>query len=80
MPTSPRSRPIDPQTQAADPVIMGHNENNEWYSGLLDEIALLKVALSKDNLKTIINKGLENALAVRPSGKLAQTWASIKAQ
>lgn len=66
-------------TKVADPVIMGHNENNEWYSGLLDEVAILNVALNKDDIKTIMNKGLEDALAIDRSGKLATTWASIKA-
>ncbi len=66
--------------QAADPVIMGHNENNEWYSGLLDEVAIFSVALTEDDIKNIMKKGLESAFAVFAAGKLATTWASIKAQ
>jgi hypothetical protein len=64
--------------QTADPVIMGHNENNEWYSGLLDEVAIFNAALNQNDIQTIMNKGLENALTVDLSGKLAITWANIK--
>jgi hypothetical protein len=60
------------------PVIIGHNENNEWYSGLLDEVAIFNAALNQNDIQTIMNKGLEKALTVDLSGKLAITWANIK--
>ena len=65
-------------TKAADPVIMATNSRPEWYSGLLDEVAIFNVGLSKDELKSIMNKGLEDALAIDLSGTLTTTWASIK--
>lgn len=64
--------------QVADPVIMGTNARPEWYSGLLDEVAIFNVALNKDDIKTIMNKGLEEGLAIDLSGTLTTTWASIK--
>jgi hypothetical protein len=65
-------------TKVADPVIMGTNSRPEWYSGLLDEVAILNIALPQDDLQTIINKGLEDALAVDLSGTLTTTWSLIK--
>jgi len=63
----------------ANPVVMGHNgKNGEWYSGLIDEVAIFNVALTKDDIKTIMTKGLEGATAVSPSGKLTTTWGNIK--
>lgn len=46
--------------------------------GAIDEVAIFKVALSEDDIKSIMNEGLVQALAVGPSGKLATTWASVK--
>ena len=38
----------------------------------------LTMVLSEDDIKTIMDDGLEGALAVSPSDKLATTWADIK--
>ena len=46
--------------------------------GSIDEVGLFNIALSEDDIKTIMNKGLSGATAVSPSGKLASTWADIK--
>ena len=49
--------------------------------GAIDEAAILRVALSKDNIKDIMSNGLAKALgttAVEPSSKLTTTWSSIK--
>ena len=64
----------------ATPVVMGHNgKNGEWYSGLLDEVAIFNVGLSKDDIKNIMTEGMTAVFtAVSPSGKLSTTWASIK--
>jgi len=62
----------------ADPVIIGTNSRPEWYSGLLDEVAIFKVGLTKDNIQTIMKKGLEDALAIDLSGTLTTTWSKIK--
>ena len=65
--------------KVTNPVVIGHNgKGSEWYSGLIDEVAIFKVALTKDDIKTIMDKGLEHAGAVDLSGKLATAWSTIK--
>ena len=66
------------------------NSNNPWYigykpshkiAGLMDEVAVFNLALSADDIKTIMDEGLERVLgitAVDPSGKLAASWGSVK--
>ena len=53
-----------------------------WYfKGTLDEVAIFNVALSENDIGSIMTNGLEKALgltAVSPSGKLSTTWAEIK--
>ncbi len=49
--------------------------------GLLDEVALFNVALEQNDIKEIMEDGLENAtglLAVEPENKLATTWGKLK--
>jgi hypothetical protein len=48
------------------------------YAGLIDEAAVFNVALNDDDIKRIMNVGLEAASAVSPAGKLATTRADIK--
>ena len=48
------------------------------FSGVLDEIAIFNVALSEDDLTTIMEDGLEKALDVSPVGRLTTTWGNIK--
>ena len=48
------------------------------FSGVLDEIAIFNVALSEDDLGTIMEKGLEKALDVSPVGRLTTTWGHLK--
>jgi hypothetical protein len=53
------------------------------YKGIIDDVAVFTQALTKTDVKNIMNQGLERALglsAVFPSGKLVATWANIKAQ
>jgi hypothetical protein len=57
--------------------------DNEFFAGIVDEVAIFNVALSEDDIQNIMTKGLESALgtsAVGPLDKLATTWASIKAR
>ena len=69
--------------KVANPVVIGHNSQKpqarEWYSGLIDEVAIFNVGLTKGDIQTIIDNGLERAFAVADfSVKLTTTWASIK--
>jgi len=71
-------------TKVANPVVMGHNSQKpqarEWYSGLIDEVAIFNVGLTEKDIQTIMDLGLEHANAVDLSGRLATTWGSIKKQ
>ena len=49
--------------------------------GFIDEVGLFNIALSEDDIKSIMNQGLGRALgitAVSSAGKLATTWADLK--
>lgn len=48
------------------------------FTGVLDEVGVFNVALSENDIKSIMNNGLEEALAVTAVGKLAETWGNIK--
>ena len=49
-----------------------------FFDGLMDDVALFNVALSQDDIKTLVKKGLAAELGVSPAGKLATTWAQLK--
>jgi hypothetical protein len=51
------------------------------YKGIIDDVAVFTEALTQDNVKSIMTRGLNVALgmiAVEPSGKLATTWAALR--
>ena len=48
------------------------------FTGVLDEVAIFNAPLSEDDLNSVMTEGLEGALAVSPTGKLATIWANIK--
>ena len=55
----------------------------QWYDGKIDEVAIFNVALEEDDIQTIMEKGLNEALgrlAVSSVGRLAATWGLIKTQ
>ena len=55
----------------------------EYFQGGVDEVAIFNVALSEDEISEIMTEGLGAlgfSTAVDPSGKLATTWATVKAQ
>jgi hypothetical protein len=55
--------------------------SNFPYTGLLDEIAVFNVALSRDDIIRVMDEGLAKvATAVAPSGRITTTWASVKKQ
>ena len=57
-----------------------HGQWGEFFSGIIDEVAIFNIALADDDIETIMAKGLEEILGVEPSDKLAAIWATIKAQ
>ena len=57
-----------------------HGQWGEFFSGIIDEVAIFNIALADDDIETIMAKGLEEILSVEPSDKLAAIWTTIKAQ
>jgi hypothetical protein len=60
-----------------------HDQHGGLYKGVIDEVALFKAVLTKDDVNRIMTVGLERALgliAVSPAGNLANTWGRIKAR
>lgn len=63
--------------------MVGVSDAGRFFDGLIDEVALFSVALTEDDIGNIMNDGLGKVLgltAVDLSGKLATTWADIKAR
>ena len=52
---------------------------NNYYQGIIDEVAVFGAALSQDDIADIMTGGLGSALAVSPAGKLTTTWGKLKA-
>ena len=69
-------------TDTATPVLIGARftggSPSDFFQGALDEVALFNVALSKEDIKSIMANGLSPDSAVSPSGKLTTTWGLLK--
>jgi len=62
--------------------IGGWTGGGELIDGLLDDIGLFSVALSVEDIENLMNDGIASTIgvtAVAPSGKLASTWGSVRA-
>ena len=58
-----------------------HDQHGGFYQGLIDELALFRTVLTKDDINSIMTVGLERALgltAVSSPGKSTATWGYIK--
>lgn len=66
----------------ADPVTIGRWNDGSYFFGIIDEVAIFNSILTEDDLQTIMDNGLDEALggiaAVDASKKLATTWANLK--
>jgi len=51
-----------------------------FFTGAIDEVGIFNVALIEEDIRMVKEQGLGKALAISSSGKLAVTWASVKAQ
>lgn len=61
------------------PVHIGWDELGRFGQGIIDEVAVFNVALSQDDIQTIMNDGFEaTVLTVATAGKLAFIWGQIK--
>jgi len=54
------------------------DQANNSPNGMIDNVAVFKKALSKDELATIMNGGLKGVLAIASENKLTTTWGNIK--
>jgi hypothetical protein len=68
------------------PVLIGiylatgqHGQWGAFLGAIIDDVAIFNVALSDDDIETLMNDGLKTAADIEPSGKLTTTWADIKA-
>lgn len=48
------------------------------WNGIVDEAFIFERALSQEEIRTIMNQGLERARAVNPNGKVSILWGRIK--
>ena len=58
---------------------VGWSEGPFFFSGLLDEILIIKRPLSQGEILSHFQGGLTGFLSVQPRDKLSTTWASLKA-
>ena len=57
--------------------IGGNNiANHEYYPGLIDEVAIWKVALNRNEIK----HAMESIYAIDPQSKLSTSWGFVKKQ
>ncbi len=53
-------------------------DNSEFMNGGIDELAIWRVALTTDEIASVMNDGLALILAVSYPGKLVDTWGRVK--
>lgn len=53
---------------------------DRYTKGIIDDVGLFNVALTQNEMDTIMDNGLEDAAAVDAVGKLTTTWGKIKRQ
>jgi hypothetical protein len=62
-----------------DDILHGGTWSGCWSNAIIDEVALFSSALTGNEIKGIMNGGVEaTVLAVSPEGRLADTWGRIK--
>jgi len=58
--------------------IGAHKAIKGFFIGVIDEVVLIAKAMSGDEIKELMNKGVMNVLAVKARDKLPVCWAEIK--
>ena len=51
---------------------------DRYTDGIIDDVALFNVALEEEDIKALMDDGVETAAAVDPVNKLTTTWGRIK--
>jgi hypothetical protein len=49
-----------------------------YFDGIIDDFAILNVALAEEDIKNLMNNGLKFYAAVSSLDKLATTWSQLK--
>lgn len=58
---------------------VGYNiDDNRPFNGLMDELNIWKRALTQEEVKSIMDNGMTEHLAVDAQGKLTTTWGNLK--
>ena len=60
-----------------------HNGHSGWFKGMIDDIAIFNAVLDDEDIELLSEQGVGrilDLLPVSPSGKLATTWATVKAR
>lgn len=52
----------------------------QYFKGILDDVTFFNVALTQDDIKDLMTKGIKSIAAVSGAGKLATSWGAIKNQ
>ena len=53
---------------------------NRYFKGIIDDVGIFAVAMTEDQIVSIMNNGIMGVLAIEPSDKLTATWGRIKEQ
>jgi hypothetical protein len=75
----PQKRALNPSNKSLSFGVRGDTKDIHWMQGIIDEAAIFDEALSQNEIKNIMDNGLQSAvLAVSSSGKLATAWGRVK--
>jgi len=66
------------RTEDTENLTFGSEKGNRSLNGAIDEVAIFNAILTADDIKGIMENGLDGVIAVSAAGKLATTWAEIK--
>ena len=61
----------------------GSPESYQWVNGTVDDVAFFNVALSQEDINSVMNNGILEAIgltAVDPSASLSTTWGGVKGE
>ena len=61
-----------------DPLWIGARPGDVAATGIIDEVGFFTEALDEDQLKTVMNQGLEVLAPVEALGKITTTWGGLK--
>ena len=56
---------------------MGDHRGGSFFNGVIDEVAIFKGELDKDDIEMVMNS-MEEILPVSPLGHLTTTWGKVK--